>query len=47
MLAQGGAQVLAVLDGLSLSKVHWVGESSGGISAPERYAQITRRRATG
>jgi pimeloyl-ACP methyl ester carboxylesterase len=26
-----GAQVLAVLDGLSLSKVHWVGESSGGI----------------
>lgn len=26
-----GAQVLAVLDGLSLSKVHWVGESTGGI----------------
>src|SRR5215475_6263314 len=26
-----GAQVLAVLDGLSLPKVHWVGESSGGI----------------
>ena len=26
-----GTQVLAVLDGLSLSKVHWVGESSGGI----------------
>jgi 3-oxoadipate enol-lactonase len=26
-----GAQVLAVLDGLSLSKVHWGGESSGGI----------------
>ena len=26
-----GTQVLAVLDGLSLSKVHWVGEFSGGI----------------
>src|SRR5215467_8881980 len=25
------AQVLAVLDGLSLPRVHWVGESSGGI----------------
>ena len=26
-----GTQVLAVLDGLCLSKMHWVGESSGGI----------------
>ena len=25
------AQILAVLDGLSLPRVHWVGESSGGI----------------
>jgi pimeloyl-ACP methyl ester carboxylesterase len=41
-----GAQILAVLDGLSLSKVHWVGESSGGIiglllaaAHPDRIAQ--------
>lgn len=26
-----GAQILAVLDGLSLTRVHWIGESSGGI----------------
>ena len=26
-----GAQIMAALDGLSLPKVHWVGESSGGI----------------
>lgn len=27
-----GAQIIAVLDALSLNWVHWVGESSGGIS---------------
>src|ERR1700680_5297019 len=26
-----GAQVLAVLDALRLQRVHWVGESSGGV----------------
>lgn len=43
-----GVQVLAVLDGLSLPKVHWVGESSGGIiglllaaAHPERIASLT------
>jgi 3-oxoadipate enol-lactonase len=43
-----GEQVMAVLDGLSLSKVHWVGESSGGIvglllaaTHPERIASLT------
>jgi pimeloyl-ACP methyl ester carboxylesterase len=42
-----GAQILAVLDGLSLSKVHWVGESSGGIiglllaaAHPDRIASL-------
>ena len=42
-----GTQVLAVLDGLSLSKVHWVGESSGGIiglllaaAHPDRIASL-------
>lgn len=41
------AQILAVLDALSLSRVHWVGESSGGIiglllaaSHPERFASL-------
>jgi pimeloyl-ACP methyl ester carboxylesterase len=40
-------QVLAVLDALSLSRVHWVGESSGGIigsliaaAHPERIASL-------
>ena len=43
-----GAQIMAVLDGLSLPKVHWVGESSGGIiglllaaAHPERIASLT------
>ena len=43
-----GAQILAVLDGLSLPKVHWVGESSGGIiglllaaTHPDRIASLT------
>src|SRR3977135_1833546 len=42
-----GARILAVLDGLSLPQVHWVGESSGGIiglllaaSHPERVASL-------
>jgi 3-oxoadipate enol-lactonase len=41
------SQVLAVLDGLSLARVHWVGESSGGIiglvlaaAHPERIASL-------
>src|SRR5215470_11474298 len=41
------AQILAVLDGLSLSRVHWVGESSGGIiglllaaAAPDRIESL-------
>lgn len=40
-------QVIAVLDGLGLDRVHWVGESSGGIiglllaaSRPERIASL-------
>jgi len=43
-----GAQVMAVLDGLGLDKVHWVGESSGGIiglllaaAHPQRIASLT------
>jgi pimeloyl-ACP methyl ester carboxylesterase len=43
-----GAQIVAVLDGLSLERVHWVGESSGGIiglllaaAHPERIASLT------
>jgi 3-oxoadipate enol-lactonase len=43
-----GVQIMAVLDGLSLPKVHWVGESSGGIiglllaaAHPERIASLT------
>src|SRR5580704_2369142 len=42
-----GAQIMAVLDALSLSRVHWVGESSGGIiglllaaSHPDRIASL-------
>jgi pimeloyl-ACP methyl ester carboxylesterase len=42
-----GAQITAVLDKLSLSRVHWVGESSGGIiglllaaAHPERVASL-------
>ena len=42
-----GAQILAVLDTLSLSRVHWVGESSGGIiglllaaARPDRIASL-------
>jgi 3-oxoadipate enol-lactonase len=42
-----GAQILAVLDAFSLSQVHWVGESSGGIiglllasAHPERIASL-------
>jgi pimeloyl-ACP methyl ester carboxylesterase len=42
-----GAQILAVLDRHSLSRVHWVGESSGGIiglllaaAHPERIASL-------
>ncbi|HWB49804.1 MAG TPA: alpha/beta hydrolase [Stellaceae bacterium] len=41
------AQVLAVLDTLALERVHWVGESSGGIiglllaaAHPERFASL-------
>ncbi len=41
------AQILAVLDALSLTRVHWVGESSGGIiglllaaAHPERIATL-------
>jgi 3-oxoadipate enol-lactonase len=43
-----GAQIVAVLDALSLPRVHWVGESSGGIiglllaaAHPERIASLT------
>ena len=43
-----GAQIMAVLDGVSLERVHWVGESSGGIiglvladAHPERIASLT------
>ena len=42
-----GAEILAVLDALSLTRVHWVGESSGGIiglllaaAHPERIASL-------
>jgi 3-oxoadipate enol-lactonase len=42
-----GAQILAVLDAHALSRVHWVGESSGGIiglllaaAHPERIASL-------
>jgi pimeloyl-ACP methyl ester carboxylesterase len=42
-----GAQILAVLDSFSLSRVHWVGETSGGIiglllaaAYPERIASL-------
>ena len=42
-----GAQILAVLDALSLRRVHWIGESSGGIiglslaaAHPERIASL-------
>jgi pimeloyl-ACP methyl ester carboxylesterase len=42
-----GAQILAVLDTLSLPRVHWVGESSGGIiglllaaAHPDRIASL-------
>lgn len=42
-----GAPILAVLDGFSLSKMHWVGESSGGIiglllaaAHPDRIASL-------
>jgi pimeloyl-ACP methyl ester carboxylesterase len=42
-----GAQILAVLDALSLPRVHWVGESSGGIiglllaaAHPDRVASL-------
>jgi pimeloyl-ACP methyl ester carboxylesterase len=42
-----GAQVVAVLDALGLERVHWVGESSGGIiglllaaAHPERIASL-------
>jgi pimeloyl-ACP methyl ester carboxylesterase len=42
-----GVQILAVLDAMSLSQVHWVGESSGGIiglllaaAYPERVASL-------
>jgi pimeloyl-ACP methyl ester carboxylesterase len=42
-----GAQILAVLDAFSLTRVHWVGESSGGIiglllaaAHPERFASL-------
>ncbi len=41
------AQILAVLDALSLTRVHWVGESSGGLiglllaaAHPERFASL-------
>jgi pimeloyl-ACP methyl ester carboxylesterase len=50
-----GAQIVAVLDGLSLPKMHWVGESSGGIiglllaaALPDRITSLvcaTRRPA--
>jgi pimeloyl-ACP methyl ester carboxylesterase len=42
-----GAQIIAVLDALSLSRVHWIGESSGGLiglllaaAHPERIASL-------
>jgi pimeloyl-ACP methyl ester carboxylesterase len=42
-----GTQILAVLDALSLTRVHWIGESSGGIiglllaaAHPERIASL-------
>jgi 3-oxoadipate enol-lactonase len=42
-----GTQIVAVLDALSLSRVHWVGESSGGLiglllaaAHPERVASL-------
>ncbi|HEX3863372.1 MAG TPA: alpha/beta hydrolase [Stellaceae bacterium] len=42
-----GAQIIAALDALSLERVHWVGESSGGIvglllaaAHPERIASL-------
>jgi 3-oxoadipate enol-lactonase len=42
-----GAQITAVLDAMSLPRVHWVGESSGGIiglllaaASPERIASL-------
>ncbi len=42
-----GAQILAVLDALSLPRVHWVGESSGGLiglllaaAHPDRIASL-------
>lgn len=42
-----GAQIIAVLDALSLSRVHWVGKSSGGLiglllaaAHPERVASL-------
>jgi pimeloyl-ACP methyl ester carboxylesterase len=41
-----GSQIMAVLDTLSLSQVHWLGESSGGIglllaaSHPDRIASL-------
>src|SRR5271163_2855896 len=42
-----GAQILAVLDAQSLPRVHWVGESSGGLiglllaaAHPERFAGL-------
>lgn len=42
-----GAQIIAALDALSLSRVHWVGESSGGLiglllaaAHPERIASL-------
>lgn len=42
-----GAQILAVLDALALPRVHWVGESSGGLiglllaaAYPDRFASL-------
>jgi 3-oxoadipate enol-lactonase len=42
-----GAQIIAVLDALALPRVHWVGESSGGLiglllaaAHPERFASL-------
>ena len=42
-----GAQITAVLDALSLTRVHWVGESSGGLiglllaaAHPDRVASL-------
>ena len=42
-----GAQIIAVLDALSLARVHWIGESSGGLIGlllaakyPERFASL-------